>query len=152
MAKNFLYQEEEEHDRLSEATEIIFYELPKLENRLKDCLANGAEIKNLQKDEKWCIYMKYRHEPRAGELIEELCRKEAGIMRAEKVVSKISRDEKRYARYVAEMKNNIDLMFAEERGRKEGIQEIARKMKKMGDSIEKIQAITELPAETIERM
>jgi predicted transposase YdaD len=98
------------------------------------------------------MYMKYRHEHRAVELIEELCREEAGIMRAEKVVSKISRDERRYARYVAEMKNNIDLMFAEERGRKEGILEVARKMKEMGDPIEKIQTITGLPTETIESM
>jgi len=121
--RRYFYQEEKEHDRLSEGTEIIFYELPKLEALFEDCLANGAETKNLPKDEEWCMFMKYRHVERAKKLIEELCRKEAGIMSAERVVSKISRDEKWYARYVAEMKNKIDLMFAEERGRKEGIQE-----------------------------
>jgi predicted transposase/invertase (TIGR01784 family) len=150
--RRYFYQEEKEHDRLSEATEIIFYELPKLETRLKDCLANGAIMENLPEDEKWCIYMKYRHEQRAELLIEELCRKEAGIMRAEKVVRKISRDEKRYARYVAEMKNDIDRMFAEERVRKEAKLEIARKMKEMGDSIEKIQTITGLPIKAIEEI
>ena len=38
------------------------------------------------------------------------------------------------------------------KGRAETSLEIARKMKEMGDSIEKIQAITGLPPETIERM
>jgi predicted transposase/invertase (TIGR01784 family) len=135
--RRYFYQEEEEHDRLSEATEIIFYELPKLETRLNDCLAGGAETKNLPKDEKWCIYMKYRHEQRAVELIKELCREEAGIMSAEKVVSKISRDERRYARYVAEMKNEIDLMFAEERGRNEERQNLLD-MLEQGLSVEEI--------------
>ena len=40
----------------------------------------------------------------------------------------------------------------EEKGRTEGILAIARKMKEMGDSVEKIQTITGLTAETIERM
>jgi predicted transposase/invertase (TIGR01784 family) len=150
--RRYFYQEEEEHDRLSEVTEIIFYELPKLETRLNACLANGAVMENLPEDEKWCIYMKYRHEQRAGTLIEELCRKEAGIMRAEQAVRKISRDDKRYARYVAEMKNNIDLMFAEERGRKEGIYEIARKMKTAGRPLSEIAEFTGLPTETIEQI
>jgi hypothetical protein len=38
------------------------------------------------------------------------------------------------------------------KGRTEGILEIARKMKEMGDSIEKIQTITGLPPETIEHL
>jgi predicted transposase/invertase (TIGR01784 family) len=37
-------------------------------------------------------------------------------------------------------------------GMKEGILEIARKMKEMGDSVEKIQTITGLPTETIEQL
>jgi len=86
-------------------------------------------------------------------------------MSAERVVSKISRDEKWYARYVAEMKNKIDLMFAEERGRKEGIQqgiqegiqqgiqegmlEVARKMKAAGRPLSEIEEFTGLSKEQI---
>jgi predicted transposase/invertase (TIGR01784 family) len=35
LPRRYFYQEEEEHDRLSEVSEIIFYELPKLEARQK---------------------------------------------------------------------------------------------------------------------
>ena len=34
-----LYREEQEHDPLTEAAEIIFYELTKLEQRVRDYLA-----------------------------------------------------------------------------------------------------------------
>jgi 3-phenylpropionate/cinnamic acid dioxygenase small subunit len=36
--------EEEEHDRLTDATEIIFYEMPKLEQRVQDMLAGKADM------------------------------------------------------------------------------------------------------------
>jgi predicted transposase/invertase (TIGR01784 family) len=56
--------------------------------------------------------------------------------------------------YQTDMDSN--LATAEERGEKRGRNEerleIARKMKEMGDSIEKIQAITGLPAESIKRI
>jgi predicted transposase/invertase (TIGR01784 family) len=159
-SRRYFFQEEEEHDRLSDGTEIIFYELPKLETRLKDCLAGGAGTENLPEDEKWCIYMKYRHEQGVEELIEELCQKEEGIMRAENEVRKISREYKQYARNFAEMKNSIDRQFDIERGFKEGRQqgiaentlEIARKMKELGEPLEKIQTITGLPVATIEQI
>ena len=85
-------------------------------------------------------------------------------MKAEKTVRKISREYKQYARNVAEMKNRYDLQLAQERGHKEGRAEgleqgrekekleTARKMKEMGDPLEKIQLITGLSTETIEKM
>jgi hypothetical protein len=62
----------EEHDRLTDATEIIFYEMPKLEQRVQDILAGKTDTEILSGEEKWCMFMKYRHEDRAGKLIEEL--------------------------------------------------------------------------------
>jgi predicted transposase/invertase (TIGR01784 family) len=121
------------------------------------------------------MFMKYRHEERAEVLIEQLCLKEAGIMRAEQAVMKVSRDYIRYAKKMAGIKNSMDraqeLLEAREEAAAEGLAEglaqglekgraesrtekleIARKMKEMGDPIEKIQIITGLSAETIERM
>jgi predicted transposase/invertase (TIGR01784 family) len=54
------------------------------------------------------MYMKYRHEEQAGKLIKELCRKEEGIMRAEKTVNGISRDYLKAAREMAIIKNRLD--------------------------------------------
>jgi len=160
LPRRYFYQEEEEHDRLSEATEIIFYEMPKLEERVRDLLAGKAEMGTLSEEEKWCMYMRYRHEQRAGELIEELCRKEAGIMRAEQAVTKISRDYIRYAKKMAGIKNDMDraerLLLVREESEKKGMEkrtlEIARKMKNAGRPLSEIAEFTGLPPETIEQL
>ena len=101
-------------------------------------------------------------------------------MWAERAASKIDRDYEKAARRMNAIKASMDLAQlkydareeghqegraegrqegrAEGRqegraeGRQEGILEIARKMKEIGDPIEKIQTITGLPAETIKRM
>jgi predicted transposase/invertase (TIGR01784 family) len=168
LPRRYFFQEEEERDRLSYVTEIIFYELPKLEARLKDFLEGRAGVENLRKEERWCMFMKYRHEKRAETLIEQLCRKEEGIMKAEQAVTKVSRDYRRFALKMAEIKNSMDraearlvaVEKAEAKGLAEGMEkgmakeklEIARKMKEMGMPVEKIQTITGLPTETIEQM
>ena len=160
LPRRYFYQEEEEHDRLSEATEIIFYELPKLEQRLRAFLSGKENMGTLTTEEKWCIYMRYRHEERAGALIEQLCREEKGIMCAEQAVTKVSREYRRFARKMAEIKNRMDRDSrlyvareeAEKKGRSEEKVEIARKMKDAGRPIKEIMEFTNLPSETIEQI
>jgi predicted transposase/invertase (TIGR01784 family) len=127
LPRRYFYQEEEEHDRLSEVTEIIFYELPKLEERLKAFLEGRCGLETLREEEKWCMFMKYRHEEWAAKLINELCRKEAGIMRAEQAVTRVSRDYIRYAKKMAGIKNSMDraqmIYDAEQEGLAKGIAE-----------------------------
>ena len=76
----------------------------------------------------------------------------------------ITQDEIEYARLCNQIKSQLDyqsgMANAKREGRAEGLEqgkekrtlEIARKMKEMGEPIEKIQTITGLPPETIERM
>ena len=64
--------------------------------------------------------MKYRHEEHTGTLIKQLCHEEDGIMRAEQSVVKVSRDYIRFAKKMAEMKNNFDMELELERIRKIG--------------------------------
>jgi predicted transposase/invertase (TIGR01784 family) len=59
LPRRYSYREEKEGDRLTEAVEIIFYELPKLEQRVRDYFAGKAGTETLREDEKWCIYMRY---------------------------------------------------------------------------------------------
>jgi predicted transposase/invertase (TIGR01784 family) len=124
--------------------------------------------------------MKYRHEKRAEALIGELCRKEAGIMKAEQAVTKVSRDYIRYARKMAEIKNSMDRAERQlalqkkaeaegiakglEEGLKKGMEEgmekgrvdekleIARRMKNAGRPLSEIAEFTGLPTETIEQL
>ena len=121
LPRRYFYQEETEHERLSETTEIIFYELPRLERRIDEFLSGRVELEALTAEEKWCMYMRYRHEERAGVLIEQLCCKEEGIMSAEQAVKRVSRDMRRYARRVAEMKNQLDRAMDWDHAREEGI-------------------------------
>jgi len=111
--RRYFYQEETEHDRLSNLTEIIIYELPKLEKRVIECMEDKKKTEFLTKEEKWCIYLKYRHEKRVKKLIKQLCREEAGIMKAEKTVDKVSPSYREYIRKLGELKDSMDRAQAE---------------------------------------
>jgi hypothetical protein len=126
--------------------------MPRLEQQVLDYMAGKVDLKTLPDDKKWCIYFGYRHEEWAASLIKELCRKEDGIMKAEKTVTKVSRDYRKFARNMAIMKNSMDRASDIYNAREEEKLEIARKMKEMGDPIEKIQIITGLTAEIIKSL
>jgi len=164
LTRRYFYMEEEEHDRLTDATEIIFYEMPKLEQKVQDIRIRKADMETLSREEKWCMFFKYRHEDWAEKLIEELSRKEEGIMRAERVAAKIDRDYEKFARRLAEEKNRLDIALRREaikqqyraeflaEGRAEEKFEIARKMKAAGRPAGEIEEFTGLTAEAIARL
>ena len=129
--RRYGYREETEHDLLNDQTEIIFYELPKMQRLVNDYFEGKAETKNLSNEEKWCIYIKYRHEEQAKTLINELCLKEEGIMRAEKEVVKVDRDFLRYMRKIDEMKDKIDRFYIEKAAHDKGVLESDEKWKKV---------------------
>ncbi|MDR2716876.1 MAG: Rpn family recombination-promoting nuclease/putative transposase [Treponema sp.] len=106
--RRYFYMEEQEHDRLTDATEVIFYEMPKLERKVQDIAAGKIKINSLPEDEKWCIYFKYRHEGQTAELVKRLYRTEEGIMLAERAVAGIDRDYLRAVRKMGEIKNRMD--------------------------------------------
>jgi len=156
----------------TEAVEIIFYELPKLEEQVREYFENKAGMETLSEDEKWCIYLKYRHDENAEPLIEELCQKEEGIMRAEKAVEKISRS---YLKYIREMnikKNEYERNYMAYTARNEGLAEghvvglaegrtegrydekveIARKMKTARKPMSEIAEFTGLSSQAIENL
>ena len=54
------------------------------------------------------IYLKYRHKEYAAGLIDELCRKESGIMRAETVLRRVSRNEEQWAQQLFREKAAMD--------------------------------------------
>jgi predicted transposase/invertase (TIGR01784 family) len=156
--RRYGYREEKEYDRLSNVSEIIFYELPKLEQRVREVLEGKVEPETLSEEEKWCIFMRYRHEKKATELIKELCREEEGIMLAEKTVTKVSRSYRKFARDLAIWKNEYEREATpyhegkaegETAGKAEASLEIARKMKAAGRPSDEIMEFTGLSAEII---
>jgi predicted transposase/invertase (TIGR01784 family) len=160
LPRRYYYMEEEDHDRLSEVTEIIFYELPKLERQVRDFLSGKVEIQNLPEDVKWCIYIKYRHDERAKPLIRKLCREEKGIMRAEKSLAKLNRDFEKALRdmqrtkslmdQATERKRYLEELKAETRAEEKNA--IARKLKAVGVAPELIAQSTGLTADEIDKL
>ena len=98
------------------------------------------------------------------DLIAEVLKMDSAVSAADKRLNIINKD-KEFLRYyrlrqmaLSDYTSNMNYARAEgiQEGIQQGIQkgtlEIARKMKKMGDSVEKIQTITGLPAVTIEQL
>jgi len=153
--------EETEHDRLNELIEVIYYEMPKTADAVREYFAGKETLKTLPTEQKWCIYFKYRVEEGMEPLIDELRREEEGIMRADRALKKIERDREKRARRIfwdnQRLVYNSDMDAAKEKGRTEGRQEgrltrqeeIVRNMKARGYKPEEIQAITGLSGEEI---
>ena len=154
LPRRYGYREEKEHDLLTDTTEIIFYEMPKLDKLVKKYFSNKIGLETLSNEEKWCIFFRNHHKQNVKQLINELCLKEEGIMLAVKQMEKLPRS---YIRYMTvemdRMKNDLDRYYVQkaayEEGRTEEKLENARKMKALGSSAEMIQTITGLTIETI---
>jgi len=82
-------------------------------------------------------------------LIERLCRKDKGIMRAEMEAAKVLKDMKRYSRKMGQIKNDVERYYRDVRSREEGKKEVARNALDKGYSFEQIHEITGLDMETI---
>jgi hypothetical protein len=164
--------EEEEHDKLNENLEILFFELPKLDKLVKECVTGERALSTLPIELKWCIYLKYKVDTNAVGLINELCKQEEGIMRVDRALKKISRDEEQWARALFREKASMDyrsgMNAARRAGLAEGIAqgeakgeakerekarqeklESARKLKARGFSDEDISGILQIAIEDI---
>ena len=102
----------------------------------------------------WSAFFQYLTNKDKREKINEILEREGTIAMAGETLINISRDEIEQARLTTELKNKLDyqsgMVNAERRGRAEGIHEIARKMREMGETPEKIRLITGLAPEIIE--
>jgi predicted transposase/invertase (TIGR01784 family) len=143
--------------RLNELIEVIYYEMPKTADAVKEYFEGKETLKTLPTEQKWCIYFKYRVEEGMEPLIDELRREEEGIMRADRALKKIERDREKRARAIfwdnQRLVRNSDMHAAKEEGLAEGRiarqEEIARNALAEGIPIEIIQKITGLDVDTI---
>jgi len=166
----FEYYDFQRSVSLNGRSRIITIELSKLEKVAEKPVAE------MSVKEYWAFFFRYLTDKEKRRKINEILEKEEGIAMASEVLMTISRDEHERARLLSEFKGQKDyeskMVYAKRTGHAEGRAEgriegraegrmegriereleIARKMKGIGDSIEKIQAITGLPLETIEQM
>jgi hypothetical protein len=67
--------EEEEHDKLSDFVEILYYEIPHIEKTINLYLTGERELESLTLEEKWCAYFLCKRHEELEPVIEELCRR-----------------------------------------------------------------------------
>ncbi|GHV47252.1 hypothetical protein AGMMS49546_36670 [Spirochaetia bacterium] len=166
--RRYFAMEETEHDKLSQDLEIIIYEMPKLKQVVKAYFEGKVELKNLSPEQKWCIYFRYKGNEKMESLIQELCRQEEGIMRADCALSRISRDQEKWAKALFREKAAMDYrsgLYAagkagEERGFEKGKiigdtgakEGIVRSLKAQGVSPDIISTATGLSLTDIEQL
>jgi len=123
--RRYVFMEETEHDRLNELIEVIYYEMPKTADAVKEYFEGKETLKTLPTEQKWCIYFKYRVKEGMEPLIDELRREEEGIMRADRALKKIERDRDKRARAIfwdnQRLVRNSDMRTAKEEGLMEGL-------------------------------
>ena len=147
---NFVYYDPDNRVSLGGRTRIITVELIKTEPVV------DKPIEEMTNAELWAVFFQYLTDEEKRDKIIEIINREEGIAMALDTLVNITQDEIEYARMSTLLKSELDYQSGMENARREGINqaslEIARKMKEMGDSIEKIQTITGLPPETIEQV
>jgi DNA repair ATPase RecN len=121
-------------------------------------------VSEMSGTEVWAAYFQYlTDEEKRGKINEIIARVEE-IAMATNALCQITDDFEEYARQTTILKNKLDWQASMVGAKREGLAkgmkkgmekeklEIARKMKEIGEPIEKIQTITGLPAETITKL
>jgi len=162
LTHRFLYYDPESRVSLDGKIRIITLELE------KSAMYIDNPVNGMSGTELWAAYFQYLTNEAKREKIKEIIAREEGIAMATNALCQITDNFEEYSHLTSLLKGELDwqasMVGAKREGRAEGLAEgmekgmekeklyIARKMKEMGDSVEKIQAITGLPPETIERM
>jgi predicted transposase/invertase (TIGR01784 family) len=124
--RRYFPMEETEHEILDDIVTILYFEMPKLEQFVLNYLDGKVGLDMLRPEQKWCIYFKYKGAEQTANLIEDLCRQEEGIMRADKALKRISRSEEHWARSLFRLKASMDYASemggARDEGKAEGIE------------------------------
>jgi predicted transposase/invertase (TIGR01784 family) len=147
LPRRYGFREEEEEDLLTELVEIVVYEMPKLAEKAKMWLNGGGGLEGLRGEELWCIYFLCKSERKLEPVVKELCRLEEGIMKAEKVLNKVSWSERRWVKKYMKEKREMDRVTAQnimkEQARAEGLakgQNMVLELMRQGYTAEQIEA------------
>jgi len=163
---NFLYYDPKNRVSLGGRTRIITIELVKTKPII------DKPVEEMTNAELWAAFLQYLTDKEKRGKIIEIFNREEGIAMAVETLGTFTQSELEYiyesGRIKAELDYRAEMKDARREGHAEGLLEglteglaeglnkasfdIARKMKGMGDSIEKIHTITGLPIETIEQM
>ena len=111
---------------LEERQNIIFIELPKIQQIVKNLMDKTTNVQSLTATQKWCIFILYASNAELSSIIQEIANSEEGIMCAVTVLKEISKDELEWRRQTDQLMMENDrisfLAYAEEEGLKRGME------------------------------
>ena len=111
---------------LEERQNIIFIELPKIQQIVKNLMDKTTTVQSLTTTQKWCIFILYASNAELSSIIQEIANSEEGIMCAVTVLKEISKDELEWRRQTDQLMMENDrisfLAYAEEEGLKRGME------------------------------
>jgi len=139
----FKYFDEEHGISLGGRTHIIAIELSKLDS------ISRKPVEEMTSLERWAVFFRYTPDKEKRELVNEILKCEEGIAMAGQVLLTISKDEVERARLLSEYKYAVDLQsktVEAERGKQRAI---AKRLLKLGASVELVVGGTELDESTV---
>jgi len=149
-AHNFLYYDPDNSVPLGGRTRIITVELVKTEP------AACKPVEEMTNAELWAVFFQYlTDEEKRGKII-EIIKREKGIAMALDTLVNITQDEIEYERMSNLIKSELDyqsdMVWAERKGRHEGMEKAARNLKALGISTEIIVKSTGLSPEEVAKL
>jgi len=147
---------DEDNERLSDAINVIFVELSKLDEILKKSVSDMTDM------EKWAVFLRYANVPTHRETVNKIIETKEVLQMAGDLLMSVSQDERERAHFrsrrMFETDLASDMATAEDIGRAEGRAEgeltkayaIARKMMKRNRPIDEIIEDTGLTREEVE--
>jgi predicted transposase/invertase (TIGR01784 family) len=140
----------EEGDILSDAINIIFVELTKLEEALK------LPVEKMDAGTMWSIFFNYADKAEYKFLIDKIVETRREIKMANDILTNISQDESERARAISRQKFLWDLEHnmnaSREEGKAEGLELAAQRLLELGLPLDIISKSTGLSAEDLERL
>ncbi|GHV09357.1 hypothetical protein FACS1894217_13460 [Clostridia bacterium] len=141
----------DEGDELTDAINVVFVELSKLDGALR------KPVMDMTATEMLSVFLKYADDERYQIKIQEMALVKEEIQLATQILTSISTDEDERARFRSRRRWEFDqqhtriatLREGEAKGRALGKLEIARKMLRFGTPVEQIAELTELPVAEI---
>ena len=147
-ANSFSMRHDLDNELLSDAINVIYVELSKLNEILKKSVSDMTDL------EKWAVFFKYASEPTYRETVNNIIQSKEALQMAGNLLMSISQDERERAvfrsRRMFQTDKESDIATAEDRGAKRKAWAIARSMIADGEPPDKIIRYTGLTREEIE--
>ena len=147
---SFSLRHDIDNKQLSNAIHMVIVELSKLQTILKKSVSDMTDL------EKWAVFFKYANETEYRETVNEIIASKEVLQMAGDLLMSVSKDERERAVFRSRRMYQTDLLSnlatAEDRGRREGTLDVARRMLNRNRPLAEIVEDTGLTLEEIEAL